>query len=140
MQRVSQAEVRGVHNKKLYKRMRSLGREFIKALEDDLDTPKALAAMHQLVRETNRALDERKISRRNLEELYEQFANWDSVLGVVQHHRQELEPELLRLVRQRQEARERHDWKLADELRERLVSKGVVLEDTPYGVIWKKVK
>ncbi len=140
MQRISQLELRGVHNKKLYRTMRSAAREFVRALEDDLDTPRALAAVHQLIRETNKALDQRKISRRNLEEIYEQMSEFDSVLVVIRHKREELEPELVKLVRQREEAREKRDWKLADDLRAELSRKGMTLEDTPYGVIWKRTK
>jgi cysteinyl-tRNA synthetase len=140
MHRISQLEVRGVHNKKLYRITRSTSREFTRALEDDLDTPRALAAIHNLMRETNRALDQRKISRRNLEEVYAEMVRFDSVLAVIQHRKQSLEPDLLRLIRQREDAREKRDWKLADELRSQLLVKGIALEDTPYGVIWKQAK
>jgi len=137
--KVSQLEVTGRYNKKLQSLTRATRRELIRAMDDDLDTPRALAAIHELVRETNKAIDRGRASQRNLKEIYDQISEFDMVLGIIQHKREKLPPDLLRLIRAREEARLRHDWIAADELRNKLLEQHIALEDTPHGVIWRRI-
>ena len=46
----------------------------------------------------------------------------------------------MELIRKREEARKRKDWKTADEIREKLREMGIILEDTPEGVKWRRIK
>jgi cysteinyl-tRNA synthetase len=49
-----------------------------------------------------------------------------------------LDAEIEKLMEQRSEARATKNWKLADEIRDLLVEKGIVLEDTPQGIRWRR--
>ena len=68
--------------------------------------------------------------------------NFDKVLGVIgeEEEAEELPEEIMKLIRKREEARKRKDWKTADEIREKLREMGIILEDTPEGVKWRRIK
>jgi cysteinyl-tRNA synthetase len=107
--------------------------EFIAAIEDDLNLPQALAVVWGLVREANRRQD------RSAWELLKDF---DRVLGLGLAEAVEGEPdipeEVRRLAEERALARRRRDWAAADRLREELLNRGYLVEDTKDGWRLKK--
>ena len=115
-------------------------REFQRAMDDDLNTPRALAALHRAARAVNRAIDQSKISREDAEVVHRFILGIDKVLGIfVEPLRPERLPqEAELLIRQRDEARARNDWVTADKLREQLSAMGILIEDTPKGTVWKR--
>ncbi len=115
-------------------------REFERAMDDDLNTPRALAALHRAARAVNRAIDQSKISREDAEVVHRFILGIDKVLGIfVEPLRPERLPqEAELLIRQRDEARARNDWVTADKLREQLSAMGILIEDTPKGTVWKR--
>ncbi|MCD6220078.1 cysteine--tRNA ligase, partial [Candidatus Calescamantes bacterium] len=60
------------------------------------------------------------------------------ILGFPLPQRLHIPPEYEELIKQREEARKRKDWEEADRIREILKSKGILLEDTPHGTVWRK--
>jgi len=61
------------------------------------------------------------------------------ILGIVPEQREEmLDEDIERLIAERSEARRLKNWKRADEIRDLLLAKGIVLEDTPQGVRWRR--
>ena len=112
--------------------------QFEMGLDDDLNTSVALAAIHDLSRETNTAMARgtlREDDRRGVLEAIERF---DSVLNIFGDAApQVLEEDIQKLIDARQEARHRRDFKRADEIRDQLAQNGIVLEDTKDGVRWK---
>lgn len=112
---------------------------FEAGMDDDLNTSVALAAIHDLRREVNTALDDcqlREDDRRDVLALLDRF---DTVLHVFGEAEQEiLDSEIQSLIEERQEARRRREWSRADEIRDALVVKGITLEDTRDGVRWKR--
>ncbi|HEX8458298.1 MAG TPA: cysteine--tRNA ligase [Pyrinomonadaceae bacterium] len=113
--------------------------EFTNGLDDDLNTSVALAAVHNLTREVNTALDchgLRADDQRDLVALIERF---DSVLNVFgQPQREMLDAEIQALIDERQQARHRRDFARGDEIRDQLAARGIILEDTRDGVRWKR--
>ena len=108
--------------------------EFERALNDDLNTPEALAAAFDAVSEFNRSgdLGLAHATKRALEMLGFSFV--DETVG------DELTPKLLELlIRVRNEARERRDFATSDSVRDELQSLGIALEDGPDGTRWKRV-
>ena len=116
-------------------------REFEEAMDDDLDINTALASLFNFVREVNRLIDQNKLSKEEAEKVRKLMLNFDKVLGVIgEEEKEELPKEIMELIQKREEARKRKDWKTADEIREKLRQMGIILEDTPEGVKWRRIK
>jgi cysteinyl-tRNA synthetase len=112
------------------------------AMDDDLNVSVALAALFDFVRDVNNLLDTNKVSRAEAEAVVELMAGFDGVLGVVGKVETEetLPKQAEALIKMREEARKRRDWKRADEIRVQLKELGVVVEDTAVGVRWRLEK
>jgi cysteinyl-tRNA synthetase len=114
-------------------------REFEAGLDDDLNTSVALAAIHDLRREVNTALDCHQLRQDDQHTLLELIARFDSVLYLFGGTEEQaaLDSEIQALVDERQQARHRRDWARADQIRDELSNRGITLEDTRDGVRWK---
>ena len=112
--------------------------EFTDAMEDDLNTADALAAVFMLVRDINTAISA-GAGKKALEAFAEVFDELTGVLGLVYNRRTEtLDSEIEALIEKRTEARKNKDFKTADEIRDKLKEMGIILEDTPQGVKWTR--
>ncbi|MDD3307228.1 MAG: cysteine--tRNA ligase [Acetobacterium sp.] len=112
--------------------------DFIAAMDDDINTADAIAVIFELVRDLNTNLDANAskpaiVAGQNI------FAELTGVLGLaVKEKETNLDETVEDLIEQRQAARKAKDFKRADEIRDELLAKGIVLEDTREGVKWKK--
>jgi cysteinyl-tRNA synthetase len=117
---------------------------FAIAIESDLNTAGALAAMFDLVRDTNKAIDERTFGTGDAALVRRAFDDFDKMLGVIALRRAEdARPpvpveEIERLIEERHAARRRRDFKAADGIRDSLAERGILLEDNPSGTRWKR--
>lgn len=112
--------------------------EFIEAMEDDLNTADALAAIFMLVRDINTAIAS-GASKTALEAFADTFDQLTGVLGLVYNRKTEsLDSEVEELIEKRTAARKAKDFKTADEIRDKLKEMGIILEDTPQGVKWTR--
>lgn len=112
--------------------------EFIEAMEDDLNTADALAAVFVLVRDINTAIAN-GASKETLLACADIFDCLTGILGLVYNRKTEaLDSEIEALIEQRTNARKAKDFKTADEIRDRLKDMGIILEDTPQGVKWTR--
>lgn len=112
--------------------------EFIAAMDDDLNTADALAAIFMLVRDINTLIAE-GAGKTALEACADMFDQLTGVLGLVYNRRTEaLDSDIEALIEQRTAARKAKDFKTADEIRDKLKAMGIVLEDTPQGVKWTR--
>jgi len=117
---------------------------FAAALLDDLNTAAGLAAIFDLVRDLNAAIDSKTISRENADAARRAIDEFDCVLGVVTLRRAEdAQPpvpidEIERLIEERTAARARRDFAAADGIRHALAERGILLEDNPGGTRWKR--
>lgn len=113
--------------------------QFDEAMEDDLNTADALAAVFELVRDININVIENNASKAATEYAIDLFDTLTGVLGLVYNRKTEsLDDEIENLISQRNEARKNRDWATADRIRDELKSQGIVLEDTPQGVKWHR--
>jgi cysteinyl-tRNA synthetase len=118
-------------------------RAFRSALEHDLNTAAALAAVFDLVRDVNAAIDAGAISGAEARAVREAIDDFDRVLGVVSLRQAEdaqlpvAVEEIERLIAERQAARQRRDFAAADRIRDELAGRGVLLEDNAGETRWK---
>lgn len=109
-------------------------RESFKAhMGDDLNTPDAFSDMFALSKFANSELGENS-TKGSIEEALKLFGEFTEVLGVLQDDEEAgLDSEVKELMRQRDEARKNKDYKLSDEIRDRLTEMGYIVKDTPNG-------
>jgi cysteinyl-tRNA synthetase len=118
-------------------------RVFGESMDNDFNTRDAIAAVFELVRETNKLLEEdAELSIQTLNELHNTFAELLGVLGLTVEE-PATEPEVVGdlleyLLALREKARARRDFKTADEIRDRLRQMGFEVEDSPKGPRWKR--
>lgn len=114
--------------------------EFRAAMDDDINTAGALAALFDLSRTINSALDAAQQPSKQAAQLAHQtFMELASVLGVLQKREEDtLDSEVEALIAQRTEARKNKDFAAADAIRDKLTQMGIILKDTPNGVTWSK--
>jgi len=141
----------------LHKGLEKAERDFREAMDDDFNTALAVAGLFDLARETNafgKAMAEHagkplpESVREILEQVRDKFLKLSEVLGLFERREavnkdesaQLLEKLMALIIEVRQEARSKKDWATADAIRNKLSEIGIILEDTPQGVRWKKSK
>ena len=113
--------------------------QFIKAMDDDLNTADAISSVFELVRDINTSVITDKPSAELVRFATELFDELTGVLGLVYNRKTEsLDSEIEALIEARQEARKNKNWSEADRIRDELKAQGIVLEDTPQGVKWHR--
>ena len=113
--------------------------KFEASMDDDFNTADAIAAVFELVKlaNTNSSTDSTKTF---ISQMKKKIITLTDVLGLkVEKENEMLDEEIDSLIAQRQQARKDRDFKRADEIRDILLEKGIVLEDTREGVRWKRV-
>lgn len=135
-------------------RLFTLAARFDAALDDDVNTAQALGYLFDAVRLANRLLESPAADQAYLAmlaHLHQQFLDLGHVLNLLQADPQEMlttlrqkpwelpisADEIEAMICQRAEARKNKDWARADSIRKELADKGILLEDTPQGTVWK---
>ncbi len=110
--------------------------EFVAALENDMNTPKAIAVMHEFASELNKNVFEASLEE--LERAFNEFKTMARILGIFENYRRVpvLGEEELELIRERELARKERDFDKADKIREKFREKGIYLVDTKKGTRW----
>ncbi|SFE42091.1 cysteinyl-tRNA synthetase [Lentibacillus persicus] len=117
----------------------NLNEQFEAAMDDDLNTANAISVLFELTKEANRYLDEKQTSTAVIETFQESIDTILNVLGIqIEHEKELLDEEVDALIKERTEARKNRDFNRADEIRDTLKEKNIILEDTPQGTRWKR--
>ncbi|MBM7569426.1 cysteine--tRNA ligase [Paenibacillus sacheonensis] len=119
-------------------RIEDIKAQFNAKMDDDFNTPDAITAVFELVSEANLHLQRPVVSPEALQLLLAAFEMFDRVLGLLAADEALLDEEIDALIVERTEARSSKNWKRADEIRDLLAEKGIVLEDTPQGIRWRR--
>ena len=113
--------------------------EFESALDDDLNISGALGVLFGWVKKLFIALDANKVSANTAQTSLKGLRRIDDILGMIYHRREREDKAMIEaLVKERDAAREASNWKRADEIRDDLRARGIVLEDTTDGTKWKE--
>ena len=118
----------------------SVAREgFEQGMDNDLNTSKALAALFVFIREVNPLLEKGDLGSSNKWAILEFFSSVNTVFATFQVEEDDIDDDQISvLITEREQARLNRDYRRADEIRQQLGEKGVVLEDTKEGTRWKK--
>ncbi|HIC84162.1 MAG TPA: cysteine--tRNA ligase [Nitrososphaerales archaeon] len=111
---------------------------FEDAMDNDLDMPVALASIFRFVRDLNKYLDDNEVLEENKSEILDYFKKINSILGILSNETIKLDEEIKQLIRERDEAREKKDWNKSDKIRDELLKRGYVVEDTEKGTRIKR--
>ena len=124
---------------KLEEELNSFRQRFIEAMDDDLNTADALSIIFELARFMNSNVNE-NATKEFANKVLGEFNELTGVLNIVnkKHEEDMLEEEIEALIQKRTDAKKNKDFKLADEIRNELLEKGIVLEDTRQGVKWRR--
>ena len=129
----------GEVDKELEKTLEERRNQFIEAMDDDLNTAAALAAVFDAVRDINSAVVGRNASVETCKLAADIFDELTGVLGLVYNRKKEtLDSDIDAMIEARANARKEKNWAEADRIRDELKAMGIVLEDTPQGVKWHR--
>lgn len=113
--------------------------QFDGKMQDDFNTPDAITSLFDLVAETNQYLQQDVVIQEDLARIHELFQKMNGILGLVAEEADELlDEEVEKLITERTEARKEKNWARADEIRDLLQEQGIILEDTPQGMRWRR--
>ena len=112
--------------------------KFRDRMNDDLDSPQALAVFFDWMKTVNGKIDKNVITDSELGEAWEFLVVFDSVFGFIRNQDFEISDKINLLLNKRQKARDEENWVESDLIREHLKEKGWIIEDTPDGQFIKK--
>ena len=130
-------------NQTLTNKLFKLREKFMKSMEDDFNTPLALTHLFEIVSLVNRYMDDPKsgystIELKSAEKLIKELGDFFQIVPKAKK-KEKAGDEIEKLIKLREEFRKNKKFKEADEIRDKLDSMGIVLEDTPNGIKWKRV-
>ena len=112
--------------------------DFKEAMDNNLNTSVALAALHKLICEVNTAISHEVLYTKDRSVILEAIDKFNSVFGIFVETKKEILPtEIETLIEERKEARRNRNFARSDEIRALLREVGIILEDTKDGVKWK---
>ncbi len=139
--RLETAKLADGTNEKLVERTGAATKAFDEALDDDLNTAEALAAVFEYVRDTNTAMDSGEFLAGNAPCAFEFLTRFDSVFDVLKASSTAdglSDADVEAKIAERNAAKKAKDFARADQVRKDLAAQGVILEDTKEGVRWKR--
>ncbi|MBM4274741.1 MAG: cysteine synthase [Deltaproteobacteria bacterium] len=138
LERLSLAAGEGDAGEDLEERLFQVKKEFIAALDDDLNVSRTLSALFSFINETNRDLNRNRLGGRGAALILARLQELNEVLGVMDFPHPLKDAEVEARLQEREEARKRRDWAAADLIRQELAAQGVEITDTPAGPHWRR--
>jgi len=144
LQRLSEVKTSGnAKDAKFAKTISDSNKEFFKEVDNDLNIPGALSSMHSLISETNRRLEQGKLTGNDAKKVLAAMIEFDQILGLGFEKQARPKPEpnadIKKLIEERENARREKDFKRSDQIRDMLKENyKIILEDTKDGVRWHR--
>lgn len=126
------------NNQEWLDKITALHGEFIREMDDDINTANGISVLFELSKQANYYLLEKNTSREVIEAFTSLFEILFGVLGLSLKNQELLDLEIETLIEQRIQARQNRDFQLSDQIRDQLKDMNIVLEDTPQGTRWKR--
>lgn len=137
--RLEQSADYGKNNEEWLQKIAQFKERFIAEMDDDFNTANAIAVLFDLAKEANIYLRNDQTTKSVLQAFLAMMTELASVLAInVEKEEELLDEEIEALIKKRNKARKDRDFTLADQIRDDLKNKGIMLEDTPQGVRWKR--
>lgn len=112
--------------------------KFFDSMEDDLNTADAISYLFEIIKFSNTNLTPQS-PKSLIKQIYGILIDLSGILGILAKEEEILDDEIMELIKKREEARKNKDFKSADDIRDILKEKGIILEDAPEGTKWKRV-
>ena len=116
--------------------------DFYKQLDDDFNTPKAIAVLFDLIKATNKLLDKDAVSKKDAILIYKFFEEINTIFGIInlKKIKTAIPAEIKKLMKERESFRKEQNWRKADEVRVEIEKKGYLIEDTKDGQVAKRAR
>jgi cysteinyl-tRNA synthetase len=115
-----------------------LNHGFSEAMDDDFNISQVFAHLFDFVKKINKPLNKGDLGVAERDRVLETMRKIDSVLGIMNFSEEKLDQESFDLLQLREEARKAGNWEQSDRIRRTLAEKGVLVQDTVNGTIWRK--
>jgi cysteinyl-tRNA synthetase len=126
------------NNQEWLEKIEALQDEFIKAMDDDFNTAKAISVLFDLSKLANYYLLEKNTAVEVIDKFTQQFNELFNILGLTLEATEMLDVEIDALIEKRIQARKDRNFQLSDQIRDQLKEMNIILEDTPQGTRWKR--
>ncbi|HLC67803.1 MAG TPA: DALR domain-containing protein, partial [archaeon] len=136
--RLKHSNARG-NNKTIDKELEKTEKIFTESVNDDLNMPKALAALFDLMRSVNGEIDAGRGAKESLDMVHAFFVKINGILNVLEETKMDLNDDEKKLLELREHFRRQKDFKAADDIRAQLKERGIEIEDTVHGMRWKHI-
>ncbi|MDP1629755.1 MAG: hypothetical protein Q8L57_03995, partial [bacterium] len=107
--------------------------QFVKEMDDDFNTPKAMAVIFNLIKEANKLIAENKLSKNGAGKILKFFREIDGLFAILPEKEKTIPDAVKKLAKKRESARLAKNWQEADRLRAEIKKTGYQIEDTPQG-------
>jgi cysteinyl-tRNA synthetase len=111
---------------------------FVEEMDDDFNAANGITVVYELAKWLNNYSDQEKVSAAILTAALEEFTNMLNVFGIEFQTAGLLDEEIDQLIEERNQARKDKNFARSDEIRDQLKEQGIILEDTPQGVRWRR--
>jgi cysteinyl-tRNA synthetase len=114
-------------------------KDFEYYMDNDFDTSGALGTVFSLISQINSMGNFQTLNKREIDEAEKFLKSVDKVLNVIFEEEKDVDEEVKALIKKREEARKAKDFAMSDKIRDELLTKGIILEDTANRTVWKRV-
>jgi len=116
-----------------------LEERFYEAMGDDFNVSGAIGSLFDFIKKLNPVLQTGSLEREQKNIILESLRKINCVLRILRLEQCPLAPEIDRMIKERERARQLKDWNAADDVRDELLKKGITIRDTASGPVWEKI-
>ncbi|MGJ7922960.1 cysteine--tRNA ligase [Neobacillus sp. LXY-4] len=125
-------------NQEWLNKINALHADFIREMDDDINTANGISILFELSKQANYYLLEKNTATEVIDAFMNEFEQLFAVLGLSLENQELLDEEIEALIEQRIQARKDRNFQLSDQIRDQLKEMNIILEDTPQGTRWKR--